>query len=266
MAKISPELIRIAARQVRVWRGGGGPNLVLLHGGLGDARWHWHTVWEELGETFSVAAPDLPRYGSTVELPRTSFVDLMEWLAQVQELLGMQQAAFVGNSFGAALARVYAAALPKRVTRLVLVDGGQLPRSPGIARKLLRSSVFAPLVDMTSSEPFSETQIRRAFGNQDAVTPDVITEAQGVSQSFQRLMKDVNANPLPLKQTPTVPTMLVWGEKDRIAPVGRAQEVAAAVDATELAVIKNAGHMPQLEDPLSFVKIVRDFCLPDPNS
>ncbi len=266
MAKISPEMIRIAARQVRVWRGGSGPNLILLHGGLGDARWHWHTVWEDLAESFTIAAPDLPRYGSTVELPRTSFSDLIEWLAQVQELVGMPQAAFVGNSFGAALARVYAANVPKRVTRLVLVDGGQLPRSPGFTRKLLRSSLFAPLLSATSSEPFSETQIRRAFGDQDAVSAETVAEAQGVSQSFQRLMHDINANELPTAMIPGQPTLLIWGEKDRVAPVGRAQEVAGDVDAVELAIIKNAGHMPQLEDPLSFVKIVRDFCLPDSNS
>src|SRR5689334_14454450 len=130
MASIHPELIRIAARQVRVWRNSPSdssrPNLFLVHGGLGDAQWHWHTVWETLGDSFNVAAPDLPRFGSTVELPNATFAELSEWLARVQELVGMPQAIFVGNSFGAGLARLYASAHPERVTKLVLVDGGQI--------------------------------------------------------------------------------------------------------------------------------------------
>src|SRR4051794_1892450 len=105
MGTLHPELIRIAARQVRVWRGspihapGVPQNLFLLHGGFGDARWHWHTVWNALAESFCVAAPDLPGFGSTVALPNASFAELIEWIARVQELVGMSQAAFIGNSF-----------------------------------------------------------------------------------------------------------------------------------------------------------------------
>src|SRR5436190_14150617 len=141
MAEIHPELIRIAARQVRVWRNSvthpDRPNLFLLHGGLGDARWHWHTVWEMLADSFNVAAPDLPRFGSTVALPNASFAELSEWLARVQELVGMSQAVFVGNSFGAGLARLYASAHPERVTKLILVDGGQIIQFPRLARRVM---------------------------------------------------------------------------------------------------------------------------------
>jgi pimeloyl-ACP methyl ester carboxylesterase len=96
MARVTPDLIRIAARQVRVWRGAppmrdAAPNLLLLHGGLGDARWHWHTVWETLADSFSLVAPDLPRFGSTVELPNASFDELIEWTARVQELVRKPQ-------------------------------------------------------------------------------------------------------------------------------------------------------------------------------
>jgi len=64
MADISAELIRIAARSVRVWRGGNGLALLLLHGGVGDAELHWRPVWNRLADSFSVAAPTLVVWGS----------------------------------------------------------------------------------------------------------------------------------------------------------------------------------------------------------
>src|SRR5581483_895149 len=119
MAKVTAELIRIAARQVRVWRGAtplrdSSPNLLLLHGGLGDARWHWQTVWEPLADSFQLAAPDLPHFGGTVELPNASFTELVEWIARVQELVGMSQAAIVGQFCGAGLPRLSTAAHRER--------------------------------------------------------------------------------------------------------------------------------------------------------
>lgn len=267
MASIHPELIRIAARQVRVWRNpspsNARPNLILVHGGLGDARWHWHTVWETLADSFNVAAPDLPRFGSTVELPHTSFAELIEWLARVQELLGMSQAVLVGNSFGASLARLYAAAHPERVTHLILVDGGQIPQTGKLVRRVISAPFMASVFELIGQQQFSEAAIKRAFGNPALVTPQVLTESQDASHGFVSLMRQVVLSDVPPTTTPRAPTLLVWGERDKLASLQRADEIGAQVSATRLAIIKNAGHLPQLEDPLSFVKIVNDFCLPN---
>ncbi len=270
MAKIQPELIRIAARQVRVWRNAPHqaerPNLFLVHGGMGDAYWHWHTVWETLADSFQVVAPDLPRFGGTVELPNASFAELVEWLARVQELVGMPRAAFVGNSFGAGLARLYASAHPERVTHLLLADGGKIPALPALARRVLAAPAFSPVFELIRRQAFSENSIRRAFGNPSFATAESISESQRASRGFVALMRQTGLSAVPKEQTPRAPTLLIWGERDHLAPSGRAQEIAAEIPNAELALIKNAGHMPQLEDPASFIKIVSDFCLPRPES
>lgn len=265
MSKVSPELIRIAARQVRVWRGSppsapDAPNLLLIHGGLGDAQWHWHTVWEPLADSFNLAAPDLPRFGGTGELPNASFQELIEWLARVQELVGMAQAAVVGNSFGAGLARLYAAAYPERVTHLILVDGGQIARPPKLMQRVMSTPFLAPFYEMVRQQSFSETDIRRAFGNDALVNDEVIKSSQAASHGFITLMQQLSSGGIPSNQTPRAPALLVWGERDRVAPIQRAQDIAAEIAVERLAVIKNAGHLPQIQDPLSFVRIVRDFC------
>lgn len=264
---LHPELIRIAARQVRVWRNAfdeSKPNLFLLHGGFGDAQWHWHTVWETLAESFNLVAPDLPRFGGTVELPNATFAELLEWLARVQELVGLSQAAFIGNSFGATLARLYASTHAERVTKLFLVNGGQLPRHPKFARRVMSASLLTPMVELLRRQTFSEKRIRRAFANPALVTPKILEDSQTASYGFVALMRQVLISDVPENQTPRAPTLLIWGERDKLAPLARAHEIARELGShelsnVELAIIKNAGHFPQLEDPLSFVRVVRDF-------
>lgn len=267
MAEIRPELVRIAARQVRVWRNSStkqAPNLLLLHGGFGDANWHWHTVWQDLADSYYVAAPDLPHFGGTVELPNATFAELIEWLARVQELIGMTQAAVIGNSFGATLARLYASAHPERVTHLILVDGGQIPRKSTFAQRILRTPALASLTEWSRRQSVSEEEIQRAFANPALVTPDVLRASQDASHSFAALRRQIAAGAVPQQQTPRAPTLLIWGEQDRLANKQRAFEIASELDSAELpeiqlAIIRKAGHMPQLEDPASFVKIVREF-------
>lgn len=267
MALVHPELIRIAARQVRVWRNPfikARPNLLLLHGGFGDAQWHWHTVWETLAQSFNLAAPDLPRFGRTVELPNASLAELLEWLARVQELIGMSQAIFIGNSFGATLARLYASAHAERVTKLILVNGGQIPRFPKFARRAISAPVLNPMYELLRRQAFSEKRIQRAFANPSLATPDVLRASQDASFGFVALMRQVVASEIPETLPPRAPTLLIWGERDKLAPLARAHEIARELGShelsnVELAIIKNAGHFPQLEDPLSFVRVVREF-------
>lgn len=267
MPSVHPELIRIAARQVRVWRNpitdNQRPNLFLIHGGLGDAQWHWHSVWETLAESFNIAAPDLPRFGGTVALPDASFAELIEWLARVQELVSMPQATFIGNSFGAGLARLYASAHPERVTKLILVDGGQIPHLPIFVRRIMSANFLLFAYELMRRRAFSDRGLQRAFGNSTPVPADVLRASQDSSHGFVALMRQVILSDIPQNQKPAVPTLLIWGDQDKLAPPQLAQEIAAEIPDATLAIIKNAGHMPQLQDPLSFVKIVQNFAQRD---
>ncbi|HZQ10888.1 MAG TPA: alpha/beta hydrolase, partial [Anaerolineae bacterium] len=137
---------------------------------------------------------------------------------------------------------------------------GQIARVPNIARRVIGSPIVAPLYELFRKQAFSEAGIRRAFANRAAVTNEVIAASQDASHGFVALMRQIALRDVPLNQTPRVPTLLVWGERDRLAPLARAYELAAEIPEARLAVIKNAGHLPQLEDPVSFVRVVREFC------
>src|SRR5690348_15276567 len=137
--------IPVQARPCRYWYAGGpdAPPLVLLHGGLGNAALHWGRNLADLSRDFHVLAPDLPGFGRTAPLPRPSYPAYAAWVAAFCDATGIGAGVnVVGNSMGAAIARVFAATYPQRVTRLVLVDGGRpLAVGPPLRRILAIGSL-----------------------------------------------------------------------------------------------------------------------------
>ena len=261
MTEIAPQLIRIAARSVRVWSGGSGPPLLLLHGGIGDAEQHWAPVWNELAEHFSVAAPDFPGFGGSAPLPNARFGDWVEWAAQLAELLNLGQVNLVGNSFGAGLARMLAAKYPERVTRLVLVDGGQMATLPAILRPLLLLPIAAPLLEWVRSQAFSPQGLRRMVYRESILTPEFVANAVAGSHAYVSIMRAALLGDLPPAQALSAPTLVVWGANDGLAPVERGRVIASAIPGAHLRVIEQAAHMPQIEQPKEFFEIVKQFCL-----
>lgn len=260
MGQVLERKLTVQERPARVWRGGSGPALLLLHGGFGDARLHWEPVWTALADSFTVAAPDLPGFGGTAPLPNASFSAFADWVSTLMETLGFPRSIVVGNSFGGGVARLYAAANPARVVRLILVNGGALPHIPGPARFLMRLPLVGDWTfEMIRRRTFSPAGLRPLFADNRRFTPDFIARSQKESRGFVRAMRQAALADMPARQTPLSPTLLLWGEADRFAPLSRARELAAVIPGAQLQSIP-AGHMPQIERPAEFVAAVRQFC------
>ena len=56
-----------------------------------------------------------------------------------------------------------------------------------------------------------------------------------------------------------IPTRIVWGREDGIVPLECGQLYQQAISGSELVVIDNCGHSPQIEKPDEFVKVALDF-------
>ena len=57
-----------------------------------------------------------------------------------------------------------------------------------------------------------------------------------------------------------VPTLLLWGDDDRRSPMDVAEQLHAAIPGAELAIIPNAGHVSNMEQPEAFNRLIRRFC------
>ncbi len=258
---IHAQTLTVQNRPTRVWRGGDGPALLLVHGGLGDAQLHWETVWEPLAETFTVLAPDLPGFGETAPLPNANFPALAQWLVDLMETSGLPQTLVVGNSFGGGVARLLAAQHPAQVVGLTLVNGGALPELPPFATTLMRLPGLSDwLFDQMRRATFSRSGLRPLFADQKFLTPSFITRSQQASTGFVRAMREAAFTPTPAHKTPPGRTLILWGEADRFAPLASARKLAAAIPHAQLQTLPQAGHMPQIEQPAAFIAAIQKFC------
>jgi pimeloyl-ACP methyl ester carboxylesterase len=232
---------------------------------------------ELLQSDYTVVAPDFLGHGHSDkpggDYSLGNFANLMRDLLVV---LGIERATVVGQSFGGGVAMQVAYQFPDRCERLVLVDAGGLGREVNWtlrvvtlpAAEYLMPVLFpafvrrwgdpvARLADRVGLRSVPALEIWRSYRS--------LTETQG-RQAFVRTMRSVidpggqSVSAIDrLYLAEQIPTLIVWGEKDRIIPVSHAYRAIEVSPHSRLEIIPGVGHFPQSENPTRFVEILDDF-------
>jgi pimeloyl-ACP methyl ester carboxylesterase len=246
--------------RIRCLSQGTGPALVYFHGPWGLT---WDPFLEELARSFTVYAPEHP--GTTADAPDDiyhldSLWDLILCYDELLSALGVDEAAFVGHSFGAMVACELAAAYPRRARRLALIDpiGFWRDADPVVNWMLLdldalRARLFR--------DPDGEAA-RRLFGAAEppealAAARIRLTWAMGATGKFIWPIPDKGLK----KRIHRVkaPTLLVWGKDDRLVPPVYADEFTRRLPGARVQTVEGAGHAPQLERPETVARMVHEF-------
>jgi pimeloyl-ACP methyl ester carboxylesterase len=252
---------------VRIAGPEGAPAIVLLHG-FGSSLQTWDAWAASLSSHFRVVRYDLPGFGLTGADPSGDY-SVARGVAVVAALLdrlGVARASLVGNSMGGMLAWQFAAAHPERVERLVLVspDGfaspgfeyGKAPKVPlllsalpyTLPRFMLRMSLapaFADPAHLTDALVTRYWDMMRAPGVRRAVAP--------------RTAQTILVEPGPILARIKAPTLLLWGERDGMIPIGNAPDYLRDIPNARLVKLPGAGHVPQEETPVDSLRPVMDF-------
>jgi pimeloyl-ACP methyl ester carboxylesterase len=243
---------------------GEGPPLVLLHGFLCDSRC-WRPQLADLSDLFRVLAWDAPGAGSSADpLDTFTTTDWARCLAGFLDLVGIERAQVLGLSWGGILAQEFYRSYPDRVLTLILCDTyagwkGSLPESAckkRLERCFLESSLPA--------EEFVARWVPEFFT--EGASNDLKEEMRVVVSEFHplgfRLMAKSSADTDTTDLLPNieVPTLLVWGDDDQRSPLNIAEQFRDTIPNAELAIIANAGHLSNMEQPEMFNEQVRRFC------
>jgi pimeloyl-ACP methyl ester carboxylesterase len=259
---VSAGRVRAAGLEIAYDRVGGGPPLVLVHGGLADAR-EWRPQLAGLSDDFTVIAWDEPGAGRSSDVPADfGLAGYATALAGLVETLGAP-AHVCGLSWGGTVTLELYRRRPELVATLVLADTyagwkGSLSepevraRVAGAERMLTTpAETFHPTISgLFAGEPPRDV-MELLFAVAADVRPESVRVAVGAMAEAD--LRDV----LP---GIAVPTLLVWGELDARSPLSVAHEFARAIPHAELVVIPGAGHMSNLERPDEFNAAVRAFC------
>ncbi len=257
-------------------RAGEGPVLLLLHGIAGSSR-TWIPAMELLQSEFTVLAPDFLGHGkSDKPLGDYSLGNLASSMRDFLHLLGFDRATVVGQSFGGGVALQFAYQYPERCERLVLVDAGGLGREVNWILRLVTlpaAEFVLPVIFPVFVRSWGDSVSRflGGLGIRNAACAEIwrsyrsLTEPEN-RQAFVRTMRAVidpggqSVSALDrLYLAAHVPTLIVWGTRDRIIPLVHAYTAHEAIPNSRLEVMEGVGHFPHVEDPIRFVEILKDF-------
>jgi 2-hydroxy-6-oxonona-2,4-dienedioate hydrolase len=254
--------VEVGGRPSKVWTGGEGEPLVLVHGGWGGAEMHWAPVWERLAERCHVVAPELPGVGDRALSALPSFDDYAGWIMQLLDSLGIPHAWCVGNSFGAAVVWELAARLGPRCRGVVLVNGMPFEMPP-----LMRSlAAIAPvrrfLLKFYLKFAFSPTVLPRAYADPELAPAELTRVLRDPPPAQVDAMLGV-AFAGTRSAPPVMPLLIVWGEADQLPGTSRktARKLQRRVAGARLIFIPSAGHCPQVERPGEFVEAITSFMM-----
>ncbi|MCW2990796.1 MAG: hypothetical protein JWM73_1390 [Solirubrobacterales bacterium] len=235
---------------------GSGPPVVLIHGMVNSSR-HWHAVAERLAERHTVIAPDLVGHGDSAT-PRGDY-SLGAHATVIRDLLsalGIERATIVGHSLGGGVAMVFFWQFPERVERLALISSGGL--GPEVS-PLLRSAAipgFRHVIGMVANRLV--IRLLRACGRQTRNVARALRplDTRGARDAFVQTLRAVidvhgqrvSANDR-LYLLDGMPTLVVWGERDRTIPIEHGIAAHEAVPGSRFVTLPDAAHFPHLEDP-----------------
>ena len=243
--------------------------IVLLHGT--SASLHTWDGWaQHLSGQRRVIRFDLPAFGLTGPHPENdySIAAYARLVVAVADKLGIKQFVLAGNSLGGQIAWSVAASHPGRVGKLVLIDSAGYPFEPTsvpIGFMIARMPGVRVLMEWVLPRGVVASSVRNVYGDPSKVTPDLVdryyelTLRAGNRKALAyRMDQKLSGDEAAIKNL-KVPTLILWGEKDRLIPLDSAQRFAADIQGSKLVVFDALGHVPHEEDAVKTVEVLKAF-------
>ena len=269
----SEEFVRVQGARMRCLVTGDGPCMLLLHGLLGTAD-AWGPATQRLAASSTVYAPDALGIGGSDRVPNldVSLTATAERLIELMDSKGIVQADIVGTSHGGSVALMLASLHPERVRSLVL----HAPANPfsDVADPLIRfyrTALGRWFAGRLPTVPASVQSLAlgRMYGDASRVRSGSLERyiaslrIPGTVSYLLRILDrwemDMAALQAALPGVRRVPTLLLWGDRDRAVSLRSGERLLEYFDRASLLVIPGAGHLPHEEVPVAFAGAISSF-------
>ena len=242
----------------------------MLHGGLDNA-FSWAPILAPLAAARRVLAVDLPGHGLADPFDFRT-VDLLDhgriFVRDVLNELGLEVVDLAASSIGALYATSFALAEPGRVAHLVLAGAPAGLMRPGVAlplRLLALPGIGRPLGRRLMSNPKRDAN-RKFWGeilvarpeqlDDDLLDADVASQRHNIETHLSLIRSVADAGGVRRRfvmgerwQLLTMPTLVIWGERDAFISPDKGQAIASANPNVRVVRIRDAGHLPWHDEP-----------------
>lgn len=230
------------------------PELLYLHGTfLGNL---WLEAYQALAERFHVYVPDIPGFGLS-ERPdwMRDMSDYVLYLRDLLDALELRQPVVVGHSLGGWMAAELAVWYPERVGKLVLCNaaGIRVKGAPiaDLHAMNAQEQIMVSFEDLAAAEPLIPA----------VVTNDTILDLFRQRTTLAALAWNPHYDPKLERRLArvTCPTLVLWGERDRLIPPVYGEAFARAIPGARLVTLPGTGHMPMFEQPAEWCAAIAEF-------
>lgn len=255
-----------------------GQPIVLLHGSNADL-YTWRPWVEELEATHRVISFDQVGHGLTGPDPVHDYsrANFTADIAEVLDALGVEKAIVAGNSMGGKHALSFAVTYPERVSGLILVDGSGAPLpeeekpeededSGNIGFAIAQTPGINLLVEQITPRSLIRQSLEESVSNQAVVTEEAVDrywEMLRYPGNRRATLKRFSSPYDPLTEEEiaavTTPTLILWGDEDRLIPVEAGQWLDRIMPNSQIVVYEGIGHLPHEEAPQATLKAVKEW-------
>ena len=247
--------VALATGKVKLLEGGTGTAVVVLHHSWGSPG--WLPFHDKLAERHRVILPDMPGWGGSerpiwAREPR----DIAIIVGQLLAAMDVSGAKLVGFGLGGFIAAELATMNPSGLVSLVLVGAAGLqPKQGEILDQMMLSHRKYIEESFRDAETYAATfgeepadEVRDLWDFSREMTARITWKPYMFNRRLEPLLGDVY-----------LPTLLVWGEKDKVVPRACAEQYAAAIRNATTVVVEGAGHVVELEEPDQLAALVTNF-------
>jgi pimeloyl-ACP methyl ester carboxylesterase len=242
----------------RVWRKGSGPKIGFLAGYGGLPR--WMPFLDRLAASRTVVVPSLPGFPGG-ERGHAVLDSHLDWVLAARDLIeraGLAGADLIGSSVGGSFAAEIAAIWPDKVSRLALIAPFGLfdEKEPATDPWAQKPDDVAGLMTH-NPDHWRKLKEMPAGANSTEWPIEQTRAAEAAARIFWPLGNTRLARRLPLI---AAPTLILWGEHDRLIPKSYADRFARAIKGrSEVKIIAGAGHLAELDAPDAVAAAILQF-------
>jgi pimeloyl-ACP methyl ester carboxylesterase len=244
-------------------KAGTGPPVVLLHG-AGGGGIMWAPVLAPLTRRFLTLAVDLIGFGESAK-PRSSYTKqfFSGWLRRLLDRIGLEKVSLIGNSMGGSIALQFAIDHPQRVDKIILAGSAGLGLkgfSPAVFGAMAAAALWPTPVTIRKLAKYLVTHPERLGAHEELAYLLAVARSPGAGRQFW-LGRGKAVLPYSEGQLAAVsqPTLLLWGEADRVISIRNALKGLRFIKKSALRTIPQAGHVPFYDQPQIFCGHVIDF-------